>query len=97
MNTSHECCVAKEYAHAILEWGRAIQGHNESIQRFLEVRTYISFFVYLLQLSFSLIFSITLIFFAHYGSTNWNAFDYDSASPTSPSNIWCFSITEPLS
>jgi hypothetical protein len=59
---ARECHAAKEYAQVMLEWGRVIQGHNESMQRFLEVRYDISFFRLFVTVEHSsLIFSITLI------------------------------------
>jgi hypothetical protein len=35
---AHECRAVKEYTQVMLEWGRVMQGHNESMKRFLEVR-----------------------------------------------------------
>jgi hypothetical protein len=40
---ARNCHAAKEYAQIMLEWGRVMQGHNESMQWFLEVRYDISF------------------------------------------------------
>ena len=33
-----DCRLAKEYAKNMLNWGTMLHAHNESIQRFMEVR-----------------------------------------------------------
>jgi hypothetical protein len=94
---ARECRAAKEYAQAMLEWGRVMQGHNETMQRFWQVTSDISLFCLFVTVELFTDFQHHVNFFAEYGSTHRNASGYDSASPASPSNIWCFSIPEPLS
>jgi hypothetical protein len=91
---ARECHATKEYAQAMLEWGRVMQSHNETMQRFWPVRSDISLFCLFVIIELFMDFQHRVIFFAEYGSTHRNAFGYDSASP---SNIWCFSIPEPFS